>query len=173
MEPQPSSPALTNVSLAHPHVYVATYMINRFCLSKNTGFTVGHFALMDDSGKLLDKFGCIFSDTTLKEQRENLVSYSGKIGTTQKKTPVWKPNVEDAEKTRSEISMSQYGVVDFIHLTNWENAHAEICFWNYSRASLGDHMIQQIKSPFQAWGLALLRCDINLQREFLEALYPA
>ena len=170
MDPNPQT---ASVNLEHPHVYIVTFMVNRFCLLKNAGFTVGHFGLIDDSGALLDKFGCIFSDTALKELRENLVAYSAKIGTTTKKKPAWKPNVENAEEKISGVSFSQYGVVDFIHLTNWEGAHAEICFWNYSRASLADHIAQKITSPFKAWGLALLRCDLDFQREFLEALYPA
>jgi hypothetical protein len=66
-----------------------------------------------------------------------------------------------------------YGIVDFIHLSNWEDAYAEIAFWNYSRASVSEHVQQGNDRPFQAWGLALLRCEIDLQREFLEALYPA
>lgn len=169
MDPQPQ---LTTVSLAHPHVYIATFFVNRFRLFKNSGFMVGHFGLIDDSGKLLDKFGCIFSDTALKELRENLVSYSAKIGTTKQKKPDWKPKVQDAEEKDLEVAMSRFGVVDYIHLTNWEDAHAEICFWNYSKASLADHMALKITTPFQAWGLALLRCDLDFQREFLEALYP-
>lgn len=169
MEPKQK---LLPISLAHPYVYLATFMVNRFCLLRNSEFTVGHFGLVDDSGTLLDKFGCIFSDTALKELRENLVSYSATIGTARKKKPVWKPTIEGAEQRRSEVSMSQFGVVDFIHLTNWEDAHAEICFWNYSKASLADHRIQNPSTPFPTWGLALLRCDLDLQREFLEALYP-
>jgi hypothetical protein len=104
--------------------------------------------------------------------RENLVSYSAKIGTAKTRKPAWKPKVEDAEEKATEILVSQYGIVDFIHLSNWDDAHAEICFWNYSKSSLADHMAQNVTTPFKAWGLALLRCDLDFQREFLEALYP-
>jgi hypothetical protein len=169
MDPKPQT---ATVNFAHPLAYIATFMVNRFYLIKNSGFTIGHFGLIDDSEILLDKFGCIFTDAALKELRENLVSYSAKIGTTTKKTPTWRPTVEGAEERRSEVSLSQYGVVDFIHLTNWEDAHAEICFWNYSKASVADHVAQKVTTPFPAWGLALLRCDLDFQREFLEALYP-
>jgi hypothetical protein len=109
MDPNPQL-ATANVNLAHPHAYIATFMVNRFCLIKNSGFTVGHFGLIDDSGKLLDKFGCIFTDASLKELRENLVSYSAKIGMAKTKKPAWKPKVEDAEDRRSEVSMAQYPV---------------------------------------------------------------
>jgi hypothetical protein len=170
MDPKPQ---LATVRLAHPPVYIATYMVNRFCLSRNSEFTAGYFGLVDDSGILLDKFSCIFSGTTLKDQRENLVAYSAKIGTTRQKKPAWKPPVGDAEQRRVDTSLSQYGIVDFIHLTNWDDAYAEICFWNYSKASLADHMAEKSTATFHAWGLALLRCDLDFQKEFLEALYPA
>lgn len=172
MESKPQ-PATTNVNLAHPHVYIATFMVNRFCLIKNSGFTVGHFGLIDDSGTVLSRFGCIFTDSSLKDLRENLVSYSAKIGTAKTKKPAWKPKVDDVKEKENEVMVSQYGVVDFIHLTNWENTHAEICFWNYSKASLADHIGQKVTTPFHTWGMALLRCDLDLQREFLETLYPA
>jgi len=173
-QPSHSTPPQQNqVSLGHPHMYVATYMVNRFCLLKNAGFISGHFGLMDDSGKLLDKFECIFPESVLKDLRENLVTYSAKIGTPKKKTPEWTPKIKDANEDKPGITFSQYGIVDFVHLTNWDDAYAEICFWNYSKASLGDHITQQIKAPFATWGLALLRCDIDMQREFLATLYPA
>jgi len=164
-------PQQAQVSLAHPHMYVATYMVNRFCLLKNSGFIAGHFALVDDSGKLLDRFACIFPESVLKDLRENLITYSAKIGTAKKKKSEWMPKIEDVDEKEG-ITFSQYGIVDFVHLTNWDEAYAEICFWNYSKASLADHINQQIKTPFPTWGLALLRCDLDLQREFLEALYP-
>lgn len=165
-------PGQNPVKLGHPHVYLATYMVNRFCLRKNAGFIAGHFGLVDDSGNLLDQFACLFPESVVKDMRESLVTYSAKIGTAKKKSPVWTPKIDEVNLTLR-IGLSQYGIADFVHLANWEDAYAEICFWNYSRASLADHMAQQITTPFQAWGLALLRCDIDLQREFLEALYPA
>lgn len=168
---QSPPPPQSQVILGHPHVYVSTYMVNRFCLLKNTGFIAGHFGLIDDSGKLLDKYACLFPDSVLKDLRENLVTYSAKVGITKKKSPPWTPKVDNVDDKEG-ISFSQYGIVDFIHLTNWDDAYAEICFWNYSKASLADHIAQQIKTPFATWGMALLRCDIDLQREFLEALYP-
>jgi hypothetical protein len=146
-------------------------MVNRFCLLKNSGFIAGHFGLVDDSGQLLDSFACIFTESVLKDLRENLVKYSAKIGTAKKRKPEWLPEIV-VRDGNDEKTMSQYGIVDFIHLTNWDEAYAEICFWNYSKANLADHISQKIKTAFPAWGHALLRCDLDLQREFLEALYP-
>ena len=90
---QPTQP----VRLGHPSVYIATFMVNRFCLIKNKGFTVGHFGLVDDSGLLLERFGCIFSDTSLSELRENLVAYSAKVGVPKQKAPTWTPKIEEAQ----------------------------------------------------------------------------
>jgi hypothetical protein len=167
-----SKPKQIPVILAPPTAYFATFMVNRFCLTKEKGFTLGHFGLVNESGLLLDKFGCIFTDSMLQDLKENLVTYSGKIGTAKSKPLAWTPKIPDADSKITELSMSTYGVVDFIHLTNWEDRHAEICFWNYSKASLADHLTTKPEQPFQTWGLALLRCDIELQRAFLEALYP-
>jgi hypothetical protein len=133
-------PGQSPVNLAHPHVYLATYMVNRFCLLKNAGFIAGHFGLIDDSGKLLDKFACLLPESVLKDLRENLVTYSAKVGTAKKKSPAWTPKIEDID-SKMGVSFSQYGIVDFVHLTNWEDAYAEICFWSYSKASLADHMV--------------------------------
>jgi hypothetical protein len=163
---------ITNVSFVHPAHYFATFMVNRLNVERHIGFTIGRFGLMDDSGKLLDSVGFIFTETMLKELRENLVSYSSKVGTEKTKSPIWKPNVKPITEDKEEFAISRYGVVDFIHLTNWEDAYAEICFWSYSKAKLADHLASNEKQPFPTWGLALLRCSLDLQREFLEALYP-
>ena len=165
-----TKPQLANVSLAHPAQYFATYMVNRLNVERQTGFMIGRFGLMDDSGRLLESVGFIFTDTMLKELRENLVSFSAKIETANKKSPAWKPEVKQA--AAESFAGLQYGVVDFIHLTNWEDKYAEICFWSYSKAKLADHLASNINQPFPTWGLALLRCSIDLQHEFLEALYP-
>jgi hypothetical protein len=165
-------PKQAPVSLAHPTQYFASFMVNRFTLIKGQGFTIGYFGLVNEAGMLLDKYTCIFPDDTLKSLRENLVSYSGKIGAAKSKPPAWTPKIIDPDTRSSDSSLTGLGVVDFIHLTNWEDAYAEICFWNYSKASLSDHINSNIDRPFQTWGLALLRCEIELQRSFLEALYP-
>ena len=167
-----SKPKQVPVSLVPPSAYFATFMVNRFCLIKDKGFTTGYFGLVNESGVLLDKYACIFTDSMLKDLRENLVTYSGQIGTAKSKPPAWTPTITDANSKTGEPSMSTFGIVDFIHLTNWEDTHAEICFWNYSKAGLADHLATKPNQPFQTWGLALLRCDIELQRAFLEALYP-
>ncbi|HZQ46075.1 MAG TPA: hypothetical protein VFC07_03610 [Verrucomicrobiae bacterium] len=167
-----TKPQQVSVSLRHPGAYIASYMVNRFHLARNSGFTLAQFGLVDDSGKLLEMVGCILTDATLLDLRENLVGYSAKVGLPKKKAPVWNPPIEEYSGGLS-AAFCRYGVVDFVHLTNWQDAYAEICFWNYSKAGLADHFSSDTKEPYPTWGLALLRCDIDLQREFLEALYPA
>ena len=175
-------PRKVEVGLAHPQEYTRTFMVNRFHLVRNSGFIIGHFGLVDDSGKLLEKFSCMIPESTLKEQRENLVAYSAKMGAAKQKSPEWNPDAEESDlahdMTLNMRSMVTRGIVDFIHLTNWDDAFAEICFWSYSKAKLADYMAapspkNEPKPPFPTWGLALLRCNLDLQREFLESLYPA
>ena len=165
-------PKQVPVSLAHPTQYFASFMVNRFALIKDHGFTLGYFGLVNEADKLVDKYACVFPDNTLASLRENLVSYSGTIGTAKSKPPAWTPKIVDPDTRSGDSTLIGLGVVDFIHLTNWEDAYAEICFWSYSKASLADHINSKIDRPFPTWGLALLRCDLELQRAFLEALYP-
>jgi hypothetical protein len=66
-------------------------------------------------------------------------------------------------------------VVDFVHLSNWNDSDAEMCFWSYSQAQMADMSKVPVKDqqPMLPWGIALLRCEIDLQRAFLAKLYPA
>lgn len=152
-------------------------MVNRFFLIKDDGFTLGYFGLVSKSNVLLDQFTCLFPQDTLTALRESLVTYSEKAGPATTHPPAWTPRGIDASAQKGEV-VSNFAVVDFIHVTNWEDAHAEICFWNYSKAKLADYMRGAQESganevsPFPTWGIVILRSSIDLQRSFLEALYP-
>lgn len=169
METQPQR---QNVKLQPPAAYFASYMVNRFHLARNSGFTLAHFGLLDDSGIVLDRIGVVLTDEVLNILRENLVFYSSQVGTAKKNSPSWVPKIVGLNEDGNR-SFTPAGIVDFVHLTNWEDKYAEICFWNYSKAGLTDHLAFDSEKPYPTWGLALLRCDIDLQREFLEALYPS
>jgi hypothetical protein len=136
------------------------------------GFKVAFFALVNKKGALLDKFSCVFTDSTLETLKENLVTYSEQLPTSDKKIP----NLDSDAIGSSSINVDgwpSFPVVDFVHLTNWQDAHAEICFWNYSQASMADRIRTEKLVQMPTWGVALLRCKIELQRAFLEQLYPA
>jgi len=140
-------------------------MANRFAIEREEGFTVVHFGLVNRAGSLLDRFSCVFPEHTLKSQRENLVQYSDKIGPTKKKIPSWAAPARKSEET------TLLPVIDFVHVSQWDDAHAEICFWNFSQGHLADIVRAGGKEPIAPWGVALVRCEIDLQRAFLAALY--
>jgi hypothetical protein len=173
-----TNPKQVPVSFAQPFTYFTSFMINRFFLAKDDGFTLGYFGLVSKSNVLLDQFTCLFPQDTLTSLRENLVTYSETLGPPIIRPPAWTPKGIDASAERVEAYSSNFAVVDFIHLTNWEDAHAEICFWNYSKAKLADHLRGakdgggKDAGAFPTWGIAILRSSIDLQRSFLEGLYP-
>jgi hypothetical protein len=114
---------------------------------------------------LIDRFDGILGQATIEGQKENLVQYSELVGTPKKKLPDWK-----AEFDANESFESRFPVIDFVHVTHWEDKHAEICFMNYSQGMLGD-LSKAGESAMAAWGVALIRCEIDLQRRFLHDLY--
>ena len=153
------------VQLRHPHAYISSCMVNRFFLVREEGFLIAHFGLVNGVGEQLDHFACTLPEHSLKDLKENLVQYSELIGLPKSGCPKWSP------KTISKESDQMTPIVDFIHLTNWEDAYAEICFWNYSRASLADLGRTKQSEAVIPWGIAILRCGIDLQRSFLAELY--
>ena len=155
----------SQIQIKQPAQYVFSHMVNRFTLKREKGFVIAYFGLLDGNDVLIDSFSCIIPKSTLESNKENLVEFSEKIGPPKNKIPSWNP-----PKKSDSVTMDN-SVVDFIHLTNWEDAHAEICFWNYSRAGLSDLVNIGGTQVLTPWGIALLRCDIDLQRAFLVDLY--
>ena len=161
----PKKSTKTPVLLQHPQQYVHSCMANRLLIEREEGFTLVHFGLVDRSGRLLDRLSCILPEFTLESQKENLVQYSDKIGLPKKKSPSWTPPFEGADKFWT------LPVIDFLHVTHWDD-NAEICFWSYSRGSVADLEQADVKEKvLMPWGVALLRCGIELQKEFLAGLY--
>lgn len=165
----PKQKTKQKVSLVQPNAYISAYYVNRYYVAHEDGFAVAYFGLMNQDGDLLDRFACVFSASTLADLRESLVTYADKLPSPTKQSPQWKPRAADFNLIRD---LPNFPVVDFVHLAFWEDAHAEISFWNYSRASLSDRMRASQSVEMPTWGVALLRCGIALQREFLESLYP-
>jgi hypothetical protein len=161
----PAKKKLKPVSVTLPVQYFASFMVNRFAIERDDGFTIVHFGLISKSGTLLDRYSAVFQESMLEGQKENLVQYSDKLGAVKTTIPEWTP-------PRKELDASAFGpqVVDYIHLTSWDDKDAEICFMNYSRAKMSDLQALQGES-LAAWGVALIRCRIDLQRDFLRKLY--
>jgi hypothetical protein len=164
----PKKPTTQSVNLGHPAQYFHSCMANRFAIQREEGFLLAHFGLVSGSSLLLDRLTCLFPDHTLNALKENLVQYSEKVGLPKKTIPSWVPPVWINN------DFSSLPVIDFVHLCHWDEAHAEICFWSYSRAAAADMAVMGKKTDFiTPWGIALLRCEIDLQRAFLEKLYTS
>jgi hypothetical protein len=145
-----------------PVQYYHSLMANRFAIQREDGFILSHFGLVDRSNTLMHHFVCVFPNFTLESQKENLLQYSDKIGDAKTTVPSWKaPPANDKDILP---------VIDFVHVTNWNDMYAEICFMNYSQAQAGD-AARVADSKIAAWGIALIRCSLDLQRGFLHALY--
>lgn len=158
-----SKPSLT---LSHPAHYFLSGYVNRYCLVREEDFTLCFFGLLNGKNELLEKWGFIFPASSLEALKDNLVSYSDQVGSPKSKVPKWTIPKEDADR------IGNFPVVDFIHLCNWLDTHAEMCFWSYSQAKAADLARQPRGAEIQPWGTALIRCTFDLQRSFLEELYP-
>ena len=161
----PKKSSKPSVGLRHPSTYVYSLMANRYSIQREEGFVLACFGLVSKKGVPLESFTCIFSDDTLKRLKENILQYSDVIGLPKGKKPDWTP-----EPAKENIFKS-FPVIDFIHLTNWEDTYAEICFWNYSQAQLSDLVQSNSKESILPWGVALMRCPLDVQRGFLADLY--
>jgi hypothetical protein len=153
-------------NLHHPGVYTNTCMANRYAVDHEKGFTVADFGLLNRAGVLIDRFTFIIPDYTLEMQKESLVPYSDKIGPAKKAPPSW-----TAPSVGPRNDWSTLSIVDFIHVSHWADAHAEIGLWNYSQGSVADLLRAGHKEALMPWGVALIRCDLDLQRSFLTELY--
>lgn len=161
----PKKPPTTSVELRYPTLYIQSCMVNRYELIREDGFTLAHFGLVSRKGLLLDRFSCVFPEHTLQLQKENLVQYSDNVGLPKNTIPPWNAPARVVEDD------CKLPVVDYVHVSHWADAHAEICFWSYSQGQLADFARANKKEPLIPWGLALVRCEIDLQREFLVKLY--
>jgi len=156
------------VGLRHPNQYVYSCMANRYAIEREEGFVLAHFGLVNHANVLIDRLTVVFSDNTLESLKENLVKYSDEAGEPKKEIPKWVPPVRDSKE------ISYIPVVDFLHLCNWNDTNAEMCFWSYSQGQMSDLSRMGGKNEFMVpWGIALLRCPVDLQRAFLIELYPA
>jgi hypothetical protein len=156
-------PAKTPVTLLHPQTYVFSHLANRISIERDADFTLAHFGLLSRTGLLLDRFSCVLPDYVLRGLKENLVQYSDKIGLPKFQSPAWTPPI-----LAQDLGLP---VIDFLHVSYGEE-HAEICFWSYSEGQMADLSLPgQKQKQMTPWGVALLRCGLDLQRDFLFRLY--
>lgn len=147
------------IKLAVPSVgYPRRMFFNRFALLRIDGHALVCFALVDDSGLLRDIYACMLTKQTLKESKESLGSYLGRIGAPKTAPTAWTPPL--TPMTTDVATVINMGYTD----------EAEIVLGTFAVGPA----IQQVKAldkEVQVDGVACLRCDLETQRQFLAALY--
>lgn len=138
--------------------YQRRMFFNRFALQWIDGHALAYFALVDDSGILRDVYACMLSRQTLKESKDSLGKYLGRIGVPKGAAAPWSPP-------------SQPTTTDLATVVNMGcTEDAEIVFGTFAVGPA----IQQVKNldkEIRVDAVACLRCDLETQRQFLVALY--
>jgi hypothetical protein len=131
---------------------------NRFALHWIDGHALAYFALVDDSAILRDIYACVLSKQTLKESKESLGKYLGRIGAPKGAPPAWSPP-------------SQPMATDVATVVNMGcTEEAEIVLGTFA-AGPAIHQAKATDKEIQVDGVACLRYDPETQRQFLAALY--
>jgi hypothetical protein len=135
------------IKLSIPSVgYLRRMFFNRFALQRIEGHTLAYFALVDDSGILRDIYACMLSKQTLKDNKESLGKYLGRIGVPKSGPTVWSPPT----------TLMTTDVATVINMGYTEDA--EIVLGTFAIGPA----IQQVKvtnKETQVDGVACLRCD--------------
>jgi hypothetical protein len=155
----------SQAAVKFPLDYPRSMFANRVSVEQGTGFSVAHFGLVTESGVLLDRFSCVFTGRSLAENRENLVAYSDRIGEAKKALSPWVPPPP----------AGPVPIVDFMHASHFgATGEAEMCFCNIAHGPSADALRNgELKGTVPVSGLIIIRCEFDLQKGFLEALYPA
>ncbi|MBI2928789.1 MAG: hypothetical protein HYY24_24260 [Verrucomicrobia bacterium] len=138
--------------------YRRRMFFNRFALQWIDGHALACFALVDESGILRDTYACMLTRQTLKESKESLGKYLGRIGAPKGAPAAWSPPSQPL--TTDVATVINMGYTE----------EAEIVFGTFAVVPA----IQQVKAAdkeIQVDGVACLRCDLETQRQFLAALY--
>lgn len=138
--------------------YPRRMFFNRFAIQRIGWHALTYFALVDDSGILRDIYACMFTRQTLKENKDSLGSYLGRIGSPKGAPPAWSPPTQPMATD----------VATVINMGYTEDAEIVLGIFAVVPA------IQQAKiadKEIVVDGVACLRCDLELQRQFVAALY--
>jgi hypothetical protein len=153
------SKAEVKIKLAVPAVgYRRRMFFNRFALLRIEGHVLALFGLVDDANKLRDSYACMLTKQVLRESKESLGSYLGRIGTPKSSPPTWSP--PDNPVTTDVATVINMGYTE----------EAEIVLGAFAVGPA----VQQVKGvdkEIQVDGVACLRCDVETQRQFVAGLY--
>jgi hypothetical protein len=141
--------------------YPKVMYFNRFRVDKEDGFSVVHFGLVGASGLIQDYYCCVFMSETLKQNKQSLVDYLTKLGALKGDLPtVWQVALP-GHKTE---------VADIISMAH-RSGIAEIGLSIFSLISTLNVKPDDSKNILEAQPLALLRSDVETQKQLIADLY--
>jgi hypothetical protein len=145
----------------HSQNFPRTVAFNRVGLEKMGSMIIFYFGLVDEDDHMRDCYACAIDQLTLQRQKEDLLAYLGRAGTS---TPTeivpWKPKASavNAVQTANVIRAARV------------NDIGEIRLFNYSFGDALD-VQRQGGDSIEGFPVALLRCEVGLQRALFLSIY--
>lgn len=133
---------------------------NRFYIERLDTIVVLHFALVNSSGLLLDRYSSAIYQIDLDMQKESLMEYLGKVGSLNDAPAVWQPPG----------GLFPVELFNNIGVTSNVNV-AETTFNNIVVRAVTD-LRQGKGGTIPISPLALLRSTQELQKHLIKELYP-
>jgi hypothetical protein len=133
---------------------------NRFRVEKMDGVVLLYFGLHVPSVGLADHYCCVISEAAVLSQRDSYMSYLEKIGRAKEPATPWQSSTQGKTEIADTINMAHGQGIGEIILALFSQ-------W-------GLNMTGREKAPdpsIDAQPVALLRSDIEVQRQLIEALY--
>lgn len=138
-----------------------TVAFNRVGLEKIAAMRIFYFGLVDEEDHVRDSYVCAIDELTIERQKEDLLAYVGRAGTS---TPAeivpWRPKASAVNEvhTANIIRAARVGQI------------GEIRLFNYSFGDALD-VERQGRDSVQGFPVALLRCEDVLQRALFLSIY--
>jgi hypothetical protein len=131
---------------------------NRFKIELVEGMIVCQFAFVANNGAIYNSYSCAINKTVAAENKKNLLEYMGRL-------PVKR---EPFVPFATPFAWNGTEVADIINMAH-KGDGAEIVFSIFS--AWGATMSARDNTQIKAQPLALLRCELKTQRQFIEELY--
>jgi hypothetical protein len=143
-----------------PSGFPKTMLFNRFRIEREEGLRLVQFGLVSASA-LLDSYSCVLPREMLKRNQKSLLEYLNRIGRPAASPAPWKGAAVE----------KQVDVADIVAMS-FRDEMAETCFYVFSfcaASRLGKAEAGGDSMPAQP--LVLLRCEVELQKQFIAGLY--
>jgi hypothetical protein len=145
----------------HSQNFPRTVVFNRVGLEKMGAMRIFYFGLVDEEDHVRDSYACAIDELTLDRQKEDLLAYVARAGTS---TPAeivpWKPKASTVNAVHTANIIRAARVNDI----------GEIRLFNYSLGAALDVQTQGGDS-IEGFPIALLRCQDVLQRALFLSIY--